>query len=70
MQPTTFLRAFVSYRCHAAGIYSSVVCLEACPKSKSGCDHLCLRYCGEEYEKSCNVRVTNVQLKCRHVRQP
>ena len=55
-------------KCHSELLHNAVICLEPCPRSKSGCDHPCPRPCGEECEKVCRVKVPDVTLMCGYVR--
>ena len=54
-------------RCHSQPIHDAVVCIEPCRRSKAGCDHSCLRFCGQKCEEKCHVQVSNVGLPCGHV---
>lgn len=45
------------------------MCLEPCPRTKLGCDHVCKKYCGDPCDPRCEelLRDINVVLPCGHV---
>ncbi|KAI1908527.1 hypothetical protein LOZ61_003787 [Ophidiomyces ophidiicola] len=53
-------------KCHSESLHDAVRCLERCVRQKAGCDHPCLRACGDPCEKECQVRVSGITLQCGH----
>ncbi|KAH8693395.1 hypothetical protein GQ44DRAFT_792364 [Phaeosphaeriaceae sp. PMI808] len=56
-------------RCHAGFLHDSVHCLEECPRSLKGCDHVCPLPCGDAC-KPCGVKLhlqgDDQKLPCGH----
>ncbi len=54
-------------RCHARGLHEAFVCMRPCPRVRAGCDHACVRLCGEACGL-CQVKVNGVVIpSCGHV---
>ncbi|KAF2500633.1 P-loop containing nucleoside triphosphate hydrolase protein [Lophium mytilinum] len=55
-------------RCHSAVLHDAVKCLEACTRTKPGCEHLCPLPCGENCHDRCQIMLqdVNVFLGCGH----
>ncbi|ORY02657.1 hypothetical protein BCR34DRAFT_521231 [Clohesyomyces aquaticus] len=59
------------YKCHSDFRHDSVRCLEPCPRTKPGCEHVCPKYCGDLCDRQCRVvlKNINVELPCGHILQ-
>ncbi|KAF2463801.1 P-loop containing nucleoside triphosphate hydrolase protein [Lindgomyces ingoldianus] len=56
-------------KCHSDLRHNSVRCLEPCPRTKRGCNHVCPKYCGDQCDRRCEMvlKDINLKLKCGHV---
>lgn len=53
-------------RCHSIPLHNVVRCLERCPRPKKGCEHECLKVCGDPCDERCQAPVFNFDLPCGH----
>ena len=56
-------------KCHSEPLHHAVRCLERCQRVKKGCDHACLKVCGDPCDTECQVQMSNITLPCGHVRR-
>ena len=54
-------------KCHSEPLHNAVRCLERCQRIKRGCDHACLKVCGDPCDPKCRTQVPNITLPCGHV---
>lgn len=54
-------------KCHSESLHKSVKCLERCQRVKKGCDHSCLKVCGDPCDSKCQTQMKNITLPCGHV---
>ncbi|KAF2813866.1 P-loop containing nucleoside triphosphate hydrolase protein [Mytilinidion resinicola] len=55
-------------RCHSSVLHDAVKCLEACTRTKPGCQHFCPLPCGEKCHDRCHIilKDLDVTLGCGH----
>ncbi|KAJ5587038.1 uncharacterized protein N7459_002803 [Penicillium hispanicum] len=55
-------------KCHSEMLHKAVYCLEACPRPRKGCTHLCPKLCGDKCPALCTVTVFDADrlLPCGH----
>lgn len=56
-------------KCHSEPLHNAVRCLERCQRIRKGCDHACLKFCGDKCDSKCGIQMPNVALPCGHVEQ-
>ena len=56
-------------KCHSEPLHNAVHCLERCQRIKKGCDHACLKVCGDPCDLKCQFQMPNIALPCGHVRK-
>ena len=54
-------------KCHSEPLHDAVRCLERCQRVKKGCDHACLKVCGDPCDSKCQIQISNIVLPCGHV---
>ncbi len=56
-------------KCHSEPLHNAVRCLERCQRIKKGCDHACLKVCGDPCDSKCQTQIPNITLPCGHAKK-
>lgn len=56
-------------KCHSETLHNAVRCLRRCQRIKKGCDHACLKVCGDPCDSKCQIQIPNIALPCGHVQK-